>query len=202
MKLLKKILLRGLFAVLPLVVTIALVYWLLSTAERMLGGAIAWAWPEVYFTGLGLIVGLLLVVALGMVLQLWLAQQLWQLFERLLKRVPLLKTLYGSIQDLLSLFSGDQKQDFNKVVTLRWGGQRVLGFVTREDFGDVPAGVGGEEDVCVYVPMGYQLGGFTFVVNRSDLQQVKDMTLEEAMKFAITAGVTMEREQKRGAAQG
>jgi len=65
---------------------------------------------------------------------------------------------------------------------------KLLGFVTREDFGDLPPGFAGEEVVAVYLPMSYQIGGFTVLVPKSNTQSV-DMGLEDAMRFAITGGV-------------
>ena len=186
---LKSVLLRGLFAVLPLIVSIALIYWLLSTGENMIGGVIQWLLPAIYFPGLGLMIALLLVIVVGMLLQGIVARKLWNSIEHQLKRIPLLKTFYGSVQDLLSLFSGSKKKDFNKTVIVEWGGRRFLGFVTRETFDDLPEGFAQEGDVAVYLPMSYQLGGFTILVPRDDVTPI-DMTMEAAMKFAITAGVT------------
>jgi uncharacterized membrane protein len=80
---------------------------------------------------------------------------------------------------------------FNQVVMVQIGDSRarVLGLVTREDFSDLPPGIGAKDSVAVYVPMSYQLGGFTTIVPRSAIQPV-NMTMEEAMRFAVTAGLS------------
>jgi uncharacterized membrane protein len=65
---------------------------------------------------------------------------------------------------------------------------RLIGFITREDFGDLPVGIGGDDAVAVYLPMSYQIGGFTTMVPRSAVQPV-DMSIEQAMRFAVTAGM-------------
>jgi uncharacterized membrane protein len=67
------------------------------------------------------------------------------------------------------------------------GGMRLLGFLTRADFDDVP-GVAGEGEVAVYLPMSYQVGGFTVLLPRSAVTPVP-MSREEAMKFILTAGL-------------
>ncbi len=57
-------------------------------------------------------------------------------------------------------------------------------------FDDLPPGLGGEEDVAVYVPYSYQIGGFTLIVARKQIQPL-DMRLEDAMRFVVTAGVNV-----------
>jgi len=186
---LARILLRGLFAVLPIVVTVALVWWLLEKVEGAFAFVLRPMLGEQYVPGTGLVVGLVLVFCVGLAMSTWLVRRLVQWGERQLMKLPLIKTLYGSVQDLLGLFAGSsRKQQFNKVVTVEWGGRRLLGFVTRDNFEDLP-GVAGDDDVAVYLPMSYQLGGFTLLVPRDQVTPAA-MSLEEAMKFAITAGVS------------
>jgi uncharacterized membrane protein len=68
---------------------------------------------------------------------------------------------------------------------------RMLGFVTLEDLDGVGLASpdGGEESVAVYLPMSYQIGGYTVLLPRSYLTPV-DMGMEEAMRFLITAGLS------------
>jgi uncharacterized membrane protein len=63
-----------------------------------------------------------------------------------------------------------------------------MGFVTRREFGDMPAGVGREGEVAVYLPMSYQIGGYTVFLPREQAVPVL-MSREEAMKFILTAGL-------------
>jgi uncharacterized membrane protein len=64
----------------------------------------------------------------------------------------------------------------------------VLGFVTRADFADAPAGLARADEVAVYLPMSYQVGGYTVFVPKSACTAV-DMSREDAMKFILTAGL-------------
>lgn len=184
-----RILLRGLLAVLPIVVTVALLWWLFEKVESAFAFLLRPLLEERYVPGMGLALGLIVVFFVGVAMSTWIVRRLVKWGERQLLKLPLIKTLYGSVQDMLSLFAGSQKQQFNKVVTVTWGDRRFLGFVTREHFDDLPDAVGGAGDVAVYLPMSYQLGGFTLMVPRDQVTPV-EMSLEEAMKFAITAGVT------------
>ena len=192
MRSLPRLLLAGLLTILPVVVTIAILVWLASSLEAMLGGLLAWLLPEgTYRPGMGLVAGLLLILALGVVMSTWLAQQLFVFFERQLLRVPLLNSLYGAIRDVTALFSPENKHQFSSVVTFTLPGTeaRLIGFVTRSDCADLPAGLNGPELVAVYLPMSYQVGGYTLFLPREQLAPV-DMPTADALRFALTAGVT------------
>ena len=91
----------------------------------------------------------------------------------------------------MGFFSGSNKPTMSKAVMVAVGntGLRFIGFITREDFGDLPTGMGGDDTVAVYLPMSYQMGGFTTMVPRSAVQPI-DMSIEQAMRFAVTAGMT------------
>ncbi len=78
------------------------------------------------------------------------------------------------------------------MVELPGFGMRLLGFVSRRDFSDLPAGIGAEGDVAVYLPMSYQIGGYTIFLPRSRVQPV-DLSREMAMKFILTAGLKAQR---------
>ena len=182
----------GLLTVLPLAVTLYAVWWLGTSAESVLGPPIkkglAAAKLDWYIPGMGVVAGLVLLVIVGIFARLWIARKIISMGERMLKKIPLAKTIYSSVKDLLSVFSG-QKKAFSTVAFLKIPGTpyRVLGMVTREEFEDIPQVPEGH--VSLYVPMGYQLGGFTFMVPRDALEPV-DMSVEEAMRFAMTAGVS------------
>ena len=72
---------------------------------------------------------------------------------------------------------------------------RLMGLVTRETFDDLPDGIGDEQTVAVYLPMSYQLGGFTVMVPRSKIRPV-EMKVDEALQFLLTAGVSAQEADK------
>jgi uncharacterized membrane protein len=91
----------------------------------------------------------------------------------------------------MGFFSSSDKKPMRRAVMVTVGNTslRLIGFITREDFGDLPAGIGGDGNVAVYLPMSYQIGGFTTMVPRSAVQPI-DMSIEQAMRFAVTAGMS------------
>ena len=139
---------------------------------------------------MGIVVCVILIFSIGVMLNSWVIRTIFRIFDGILKRIPLVKTLYGAVTDLMGLFSGSEDRGLSQVVMVRIGESdaRLLGFLTRSDFSDLPDGIGEEGKVAVYLPMSYQLGGFTTIVPRESVEPV-DMSLEDAMRFAIAAGV-------------
>ncbi len=199
MKRIGGIFLKGLLAVLPAVVTLYLLYWLGATAEAVLGGLARVVLPEGwYVTGLGLLMGVGTIFGVGVLLNVYLLQRLWTGTERLLLRVPVVKTIYGAVQDLLTFVSKAEATG-DQVVTVQVPGTdyRLLGVVTRRDWKGLPAGLGGADTVAVYTPMSYQVGGYTLLVPRSAVTPV-EMGVEDAMRFAVTAGMSAGRTHSEG----
>jgi len=192
MKRLGALFLQGLVALLPLAITVVVLFWLGSIAERSLGRGIRWILPPGWYVpSMGLIAGLGLTLILGLLVNVWGAPQLIRLGEKFIARIPLVKTIYGAVKDLLQFFgkSGGLGAT-SKVVLVSLGntGIRVVGLLTRGRFDDLPSGLGGEGEVAVYVPYSYQIGGFTLIVPRDQVQPL-DMRLEDAFRFILTRGV-------------
>ena len=188
MKTLSQIFLRGLAAILPVTLTIYLVYWLAATSERFLGGLLQQVLPPgIYLPGMGLLAGVVLTFVAGLLVQAWLIRRLWALGEKLLESIPLVKTVYTGLRDIFSFASGDRKQQgLSRVVRVKLpGGLRMIGFVTAEK----PSWrMGDEQHVAVYVPLSYQIGGHTLLVPPDQLEPL-DMKVEDAMRLALTAGM-------------
>lgn len=191
MKTISKIFLTGLAAVLPVVLTVYILAWLGGSAEALLGGLIKLLLPDRWYRpGMGLTAGVALIFVIGLMLRTWIMRRVFVWGERLLNRIPLVKAIYGSIRDLMGFFAGGKGQGFSQVVLVRLGDtdMQLLGFVTREDFSDLPTGIGGSDRVAVYMPMSYQIGGYTALLPRSAVTPVS-MSMQEAMRFAVTGGM-------------
>lgn len=191
MKRISRKLLAGLATILPLVVTVYLLYWVITSAETLLGKLLRLLLPEGWYVpGMGIVVGIILLFFIGLLMQAWLVRTLVSLGERIVFRIPLVKTVYGSVRDLISFVVRGQDAALRQVVTLTLGEPPVtlIGFVTREDLTSFPAEIGRKDMIAVYLPMSYQLGGYTVVVPRSAVQPL-DISLEEATRFVLTGGV-------------
>lgn len=193
------IMLQGLVAMLPAILTLYILFWLVSSAETILGGLLKMLLPEGWYVpGMGLLAGLGVTFLCGLALKAFLVRRMLGLSERLMNRIPLVKTLYGSLKDFIGFFASGRDSQFNQVVTvdLEIGGtpMRLLGFVTRSDFSDLPEGIGREGEVAVYIPMSYQIGGYTVIVPRSSVRQV-NISTHRAMGFVVTGGMIAEKGQ-------
>lgn len=200
MKRLGTIMLQGLLAMLPAILTLYILFWLVRSAETFLGGLLKVLLPEGwYIPGMGLLAGLAVTFFFGLALKAFLVRRILGLSERLMNRIPLVKTLYGSLKDFIGFFAAGRDSQFNQVVTvdLEIGGtpMRLLGFVTRSDFNDLPDGIGSEGEIAVYIPMSYQIGGYTVIVPRSSVRQV-DISTHRAMGFVVTGGMIAEKLKK------
>jgi uncharacterized membrane protein len=189
--------LEGLIAIVPIALTLYVLYWLMRSAESTLGSLIKLIISNRYYLpGMGIIAGILIILAVGLLLRLWLFKKTFNLAQMVLTRIPLVKSLYGSLRDLMSFFDTTTKKNFDKVVTvaLTEAGPRLLGLVTREDFRNLPDDFGDDQTVAVYLPMSYQLGGFTIYIPKSRIHPI-DMSIEEAMRFTLTAAVSTQKQQ-------
>ena len=196
MKKISKYFIQGLIALLPILLTAYIIYWLMKTAEVLLGSAIKFIIPDkFYLPGMGLAAGLLMILGFGLMLNLWLFRRLFEAGERLLEKVPFIKYFYNSFKDLAGFFDAAKKKSFNKVVMVDLLNNKdvgLIGFITREDFKDLPKNLGGKDKVAVYLPMSYQVGGFTVIVPKSRITII-DMKIEDAMRFALTAGLSTDK---------
>jgi uncharacterized membrane protein len=192
MKFISRNMLTGLLAILPVVLTLYLLYWLAVTAESALGKLIRLVLPDNwYWPGMGLIVALLFVFLLGLLMHAYVFRSLFGRVEQLLYHMPLIKTVYSAIRDFFDYFSPSGKKEFEQVVAVSIGdtGLKLVGFVTQAIPERLPEGLRDEDSILVYLPMSYMIGGYAVLVPRSRIQPL-DMNMEEAMRFALTAGVT------------
>lgn len=191
---LRNIFLTGLAIVLPIVITIWIIWWIGVTFEKTLGGIYTVIFPpSLYFPGLGILMGIGLTFVVGLMTKAWLFRSLFDWWDSLLNRIPLVKTVYGAIQDFMGFISGENHTKFNRVVLVEFDqpSMKLMGFVTREDLSRLQDTVD-DEDVAVYFPMSYQVGGYTLFLPRSRLQPV-DMKMEDAMRFVLTAGLSVRK---------
>jgi uncharacterized membrane protein len=184
----------GLVTVLPLALTVYVIWWLVNSVESGLRKTLIFLHlvsPEHYWPGLGLITGFLILLAVGSLVNAYFGKILLGYWNDFLGRIPFVKTLYGGFRDVLSLLpSGSgEKRDLQRVVLARFGDVHAIGFVTREDVPPALMAHGGADWVTVYFPMSYAFGGYTLYLPKDRLEHL-DISVEDAMRLAITAGLT------------
>lgn len=189
LKYISRTLLTGFITLLPLVLTIYLLYWLGASSEAIMGKAFRYVLPEgMYFPGLGMVSGFIVVFLVGLMMKAYLVRKLFTLAESVLYRLPLIKSVYRAFRDFFDFFSPN-KDDLGQAVTVTLNGMELIGFITQEDPHKLPPSFRDDKTVLVYLPMSYMVGGYTLLVPRDDIR-VLDMSRDEAMRFVLTAGIT------------
>ena len=198
MNVLGKLFLKGLAVVIPVTLTLAILWWMARGAEEILGGLLIMFLPEGwYIPGMGLVSALAMTILVGLLTHVILFQKLFALGEAILNRLPLVKTIYSALKDFIAYLSPDSKMALSKVVLVKIPGAEFeqLGFVTREDFSRLPMELSVEEPIAVYLPMSFQIGGYTLFLPRSCLTPI-DISFEDGMKLVITGAVSREKPAK------
>ncbi len=181
---------KGLATIIPIALTLIIVLWLAGLAEDGFGRMLQWVLPESWYVrGMGFVVGIGAVIMIGLLSQVYLFRKLIDFGEAILDRMPVVKSVYRATKDFVEYFSGDSGERFNQVVMVRHPDLKlsVLGFITREDFSALPFGKEGE--VAVYLPLSYQIAGYTVFVPREWCEPV-DMPFEDAVRLILTAAMT------------
>ena len=181
----------GLLFLIPVVVTIYVVYWLFTTIDNTVlsffMGRGADAEPGWWRTGLGVAMSLGVITLVGVLTSLFVTRPIMQVIERLFGRLPLIKLLYSSIKDLIGAFVGEQKR-FDKPVLVslsETGNVKLLGFVTRQSL----ECLGLADQVAVYLPQSYNFAGSVVVVPRAQITELAADS-SEVMTFIVSGGVS------------
>jgi len=139
-------------------------------------------------TGLGFLVALLLVLIVGWLSSLFFVERLVSIFDKVLEKTPGIKIIYSSVKDFLEAFAGNNKK-FDKPILVSLDGNDIwrIGFITQESCEHL----GLKDHVTVYVPHSYAISGISFIVPLANTKKLpKHMNAAEAMKYAISGGVT------------
>jgi len=171
--------LQGLLYIVPISVTFYVVVWTFQKIDGIL---------PFQFPGLGLIVIIALITFIGFAGSVIIASPINSFFQRLLKKAPLLRTIYSSMKDLMSTFVG-KKKGFNQAVLVKLYENSTIeriGFITNENLSSL--GIKGGK-ILIYLPHSYAFSGQLFVVEKSYVTPI-DKPSSEIMKLIVSGGVT------------
>ena len=177
----------GFFVTVPLFISVAAFIWIfrivdgLTTpmSERLFGR---------HVPGLGIVataVGMLLV---GAVTTNVIGKRLLQRGESLLLRIPVFRTIYAPVKELVAAFSPDNASGFKRVVLVEDKRGYALGFLTKEF--TVDRGSGPEPMVAVYVPTNHLYIGDIVVCDRARAR-FPDISVEDGIRIFLTGGTGM-----------
>lgn len=168
---------RGCLALIPVLATVYILWWVIRTTDALIG---------VTVPGLGLVVAIFLITFVGFLVSNVIGNKIYSFFDRLMKKLPVVKLLYTSIRDLLATFVGEQK--IGQPVSVRISPDsesRVLGLLTRNELGQL----GLPDHVAVYVPQAYNIGGQVLAVHRNHVEPI-DVPSAEMLAFMMSGGAS------------
>ena len=190
--LISRTLLRGAILLLPALITLWLLWSALAALDQF-GAALlelsGWERPA---PGAGLMLIVAVMIVSGTLIPINPMSWLFDRIEAWFMRFPLLKTVYGATRDFVRLMDKERKQEFKQAVLVDVPGLGpAVGFVTAER---LPSAVsdrldGAEARVPVYLPLSYQIGGFTLFIPRARITPI-EWPFEDAMRYVMTAGVS------------
>ncbi|MCF8257037.1 MAG: DUF502 domain-containing protein [Flavobacteriales bacterium] len=188
--------LRGLLFMAPIGVTVAIISWFVRFLNDLISPLTEDVLPF-HVPGLGFLLVFVVLAMLGFIASHLISISAMTWVDRLMGRTPLVKVIYFSVKDIISLFSDKQEKLGRpvKVRVLRDPIQYRFGFVTQSD---LSAFGFGEEMISVYLPLSYGIVGNQMVVHRDDVEFL-DLPTTEEMKFIVSGGVThVEGKAKEG----
>jgi uncharacterized membrane protein len=179
--------LKGLLYTVPLALTVYIIYRLFLLIDGLIPVLLGDLIP-INHRGLGILLVIALVTGVGIMGSSFLAKPIKNYFTRLIDSVPLVKTIYSSIRDLMSAFVGEKKRFDRPVLvkTNKESGMEKLGFITAEDLSSL--GIG-DEKIAVYLPHSYNFSGNLFIVPQENVTLL-NVNSSEVMKFIVSGGVT------------
>ena len=181
--------LKGLVALLPIGLTVYLVYWLAVATEKLFSRVLRLVIPDsAYWPGLGLVAGLVVLYLAGLAVNAYVVRRALRLSDELFARIPVVKTIYVAIRDFMTFFpSAGKGSDLKRVVLVPFGPGKAIGFVTAES--SAALGVAAGDDlVAVYLPMSYMIGGYTVFLPRGVIEPTS-LSVEAGMRLALMGGV-------------
>lgn len=188
MQWLRRSFITGFFVTVPLIVSVAALVWAFRVvdsfttplATRILGREVP---------GIGVLIMATLVLAVGAVATNVFGKRVLQGAERWLLRVPVFKTVYAPVRQLVAAFAPDNEAGFKRVVLVDDPARGLLlGFLTREF--SLDRGAGAEAFVAVYVPTNHLYLGDVVAFPRGRVHY-PDLTVEDGIRIFLTGGMAL-----------
>lgn len=192
----RRYLITGLLVWLPLGVTLLVLKLLIDMMDQTLLILPAAYHPDhllgFHIPGLGVVLSVAVVLFTGIVMAHFFGQQIVDVWESVLNRIPLVRSIYASVKQLSETLLKSGGQSFRKVLLIEYPrkGLWTLAFQTGTEVGEAQARTG-EEVINVYVPTTPNpTSGFFLMVPRRDVVEL-DMSVDEGLKMIISMGVVV-----------
>jgi len=185
----KRLFVRGLLALIPLVATIYVLNLIFSFLDGLLSVFVRDLFG-IEIRGVGALASILLILIIGFVVTNVLGARLIHLAERLLKKVPIVPRIYFAIKQIIEAFSMQGKHSFSKVAMVEYPRKGIysIGFIISDCRSEIQAAAG-QKLINIFVPTTPNpTTGFLLMVPENEVT-VLDMTIEDGLKLILSAGM-------------
>jgi uncharacterized membrane protein len=186
---LKNTFLTGLFVIIPLVVSVALLVWFFQTLERLfsplIGGVEQMIAPDIaHIPGVGILAGLLIILLVGFFARNVVGERILDALDSIINRIPWYRTIYSTVKQLTDAFSPNNPRSFKEVVLVDYPmeGSQAIGFRT----GTVERE--GRTLAVVFVPTNHIYFGDVLFLPEERVVRL-DMPVEQAVRIIVSAGI-------------
>ena len=183
----------GFFVLVPLVISLVALTWVFGVVDGFTAPLYAQYFDR-YFgadvpPGLGILTTGVLILVVGVVATNVLGKRLLQRAEGYLLRIPVFRTVYAPVKQLVLAFSPDNEYGFKRVVLIRSESRGyILGFLTKEF--SIQSSGRTEPLIAVYVPTNHLYLGDVVICRRDDAF-FPDLSVEEGIRVFLTGGMTL-----------
>ena len=178
----------GFFVTVPLVISVAALVWIFRLIDGLVGPVFD-AWLPWQVPGLGIVTTALVVFLVGTIATNVIGKRVLQRAESYLTRVPIFRTIYAPVKQLVVAFAPDNEYGFKRVALVADGsGGHVLGFLTKEF--TVDRGRGQETLLAVYVPTNHLYLGDVIICSPERVVY-PDITVEQGIRIFLTGGMAL-----------
>jgi uncharacterized membrane protein len=188
--------LQGVLIIAPITITVYTIYWVVSSIDNLI---------PIFYTktedghfivrnyGLGFLIVIVTICLIGYLSSFFIKLKMFSLFEAMLAKTPGIRFIYSAVKDFFEAFAGEKKK-FNKPVLANIDDNDVwrVGFITQEEVKDFHF----TDYVAVYIPASYSIAGNVYLLPRNRVRPITNINATDAMKFAISGGVTHIEEMK------
>ncbi len=182
--------LQGILIIAPVTITVYTIYWVVSSIDSLI---------PIFYTrtddgryvvqnyGLGFLIVIVTICLIGYLSSFFIKLKMFSLFESLMAKTPGIRFIYTTVKEFFEAFAGEKKK-FNKPVLANIDDNDVwrVGFITQEDVKDFQF----IDYVAVYIPASYSIAGNVYLLPRNRVKPITNINATDAMKFAISGGVT------------
>ncbi len=182
--------LQGLLILAPIAITFYAFFWVVSGIDGLI--------PIFTYTdekgvvhvqnyGVGFVVIILVIIIIGYFSSFFITGRIVSFMDKLMQKMPGIKHVYTTTRDFFEAFTGDKKKfTHNVLANVDDNDVWRVGFITGEDMADF----GLRDYVAVYIPMAYSVAGNVYIIPKTRIREITQISSAQTMKFAVSGGVS------------